>query len=511
MVSFSFSTEPVAFLWQMIATINLTVMPQLLLRKFCLRESGYTAETCFNEKYIFYEIHQKASHWWFTLQLIIAVPSIFMIPILVPITNKIGRRNSMLIITLLDIITLSIYAINGYFKHEHPAWMIPGFIIQALYGGAKGIKYLCFTFVADITKHKLAERTLRMVMVEISLEIARVLGGLFTGYLLKALDYMSVFLFSIGIHGLVLFYVSWYLPKFDDKIGTTETKEEGETTKLVDKEKGEEEGEEEESKEVDIYGHNDDEDSSDDQTCCITEHLLRNSESENVPLIGELDTSVDDNEKEMSLFGVYKQQFKDIYQMMYNQPVIVHILLVTFFINLGRRGEDLVQTLYLKNKPFYFYQLYIGYYIGIQAGSRLLGSLLFVIFSSCCFNLNDYALMVTGSMSQVLSFAFIGMARSVEFLFCATAASFGIPLIFAASNSFLTKIVPDNQQSTIMGLMYSISAFSALCTTLLSSTLYRATLTYNAGTVYYGLAAFSGIGLAIILVSCIATKCYRRE
>lgn len=401
------------------------------------------------------------------------IPAIFTILICGPITDLIGRLKALICIPILDAIGAFIFLLNAYFITAHPAFIIPGYLVIALFGEAQGFFCLIMAFVADQTKESRDHRTSKMALAEASLALSGVFSGLSSGLFRTKLGFTSVFAFNILIDVTIFIYTLCFLKDFEKGVA----KSTSETVRLINREEEEEENEgEEEYRSVKDSTNDPKEDDNNNSN---------NSSSESFA----------------SYFNSYFKQIFGLAKLMRERKTIVLMIISFVLIIFGVLGETLIQALYLKRNPFSLTTMEVGYYLAVQGISRFIGTVIISQVSFYCLSCNDFSLMVIGGISQILSHITIGLSKTKLEVFLATTSSFGVPLAMMSIRSVLTKKVPSNKYATVLAVLASLNVLSGLASATISTWTSQAALASSAGSAYFGLSAFAGVSVIVIIAT----------
>jgi len=463
---FRLSSEPLIFFYTIIFTINYTCLPQLVLEKVCLKENHGNTTTCKDLNNLSDDLQKEASNWWFYLLTCSLVPSVFTVIIWGPITDAIGRKKAMVFVPFVNGLRALVYLTNSYFLNAHPAYLLFGSFLSCFYGEFQGVVALCYAYMADVTADDLNQRTMRMAFIEAGVFGAGIPAGLLSGYLLQQIGFVPVFILTLGINVIILLYVVCFLP----------------------------------SSEV----HSDPVQPS---PVNVKSNLIGSSGSSQ-EIENELPSNVPTVNGAMNLFNPF-YHFKHVFQVITNKECrrIVLPLILAFGLSVcAVLGELIVQTLYLKNKPFEFSFQEIGYYSAVQSAIRGLGVIVITQLSFRWLHLEDYTLIIVGLISQIVCYLLIGFARSTVVVFLVNIAGVATPVATATLRSLVTKQVSEKHYGTVLASLEAMDAISGVITNSLSLWTYNLTLTIYSGVVYFALSFLSLLSLVVVIL----TLCIRQ-
>lgn len=171
------------------------------------------------------------------------------------------------------------------------------------------------------------------------------------------------------------------------------------------------------------------------------------------------------------------------------------------FYEVGLSGEIIVETLYLKNKPFNFSYQSIGYYVAAKLGIRSIGVILITQVSFHCLHLSDYKLLVVGLLSQITCYILIGLSRSTIIVYLVNVSGLAAAVFPTTIRSVATKYVSEENYGSILAVYETTSVISAVIANCVSLGTYSLTLTVYSGVVYFTLAGLSLFSLSLVFLT----------
>ena len=376
------------------------------------------------------------------------MPSVFTVLIWGPITDAIGRKKAMVFVPIVNGARALVYFMNSYFVTAHPAYLLLGSFLSCFYGEFQGVVALCYAYMADVTVGNLNQRTMRMAFIEAGVFGAGIPAGLLSGYLLQRMGYVPVFILTFCLNLLVLLYVICFLPR-----------------SIVP------------------------------PACKVVPKT--DATSEIAP-----EQSVDQTGSR-SLFNPFFH-FRKVYKVIIDREcrrTILPLILAFGFSVCAVLGELIVQTLYLKNKPFNFTYQSIGYYSAAQSAIRGIGVILITQLSFHFFHLDDYTLIIIGLVSQMICYVLIGLSRSTSIVYLVNITSLAVPVATTTLRSLATKNVSQRNYGSVLAAMEATDAIAGVTTNCVSLWTYNLTLTVYTGVVYFALAGLSFLSLLIIILT----------
>ena len=367
-----------------------------------------------------------------------------------PVTDVIGRKKAMIFVPLMNGTRAIIYLINSYFVSAHPKYLLFGSFLSCFYGESQGVIVLCYAYMADVTVTDLNQRTVRMAVLEACLFAAGIPAGMLSGYLLQQTGYVSVFILTLSVNVIMLLYVICFLPTPIKSLAYKRVSVTDSDFELTKKQ-------------------------ADEQSHAHTRNLF-------------------------NPFSYIGQVFKVITEKD-NRKMLLPLIFAFGFYEVGLSGEIIVETLYLKNKPFNFSYQSIGYYVAAKLGIRCIGVVLITQVSFHCLHLGDYKLLVTGVLSQITCYILIGLSRSTKTLYLVNMSGLAAAVFPTTIRSVATKYVSEENYGSVLAVFEATSVIAAVIANCVSLGTYSLTLTVYSGVVYFALAGLSLFSLSLVFLT----------
>ena len=367
-----------------------------------------------------------------------------------PVTDVIGRKKAMIFVPLMNGTRAIIYLINSYFVSAHPKYLLFGSFLSCFYGESQGVIVLCYAYMADVTVTDLNQRTVRMAVLEACLFAAGIPAGMLSGYLLQQTGYVSVFILTLSVNVIMLLYVICFLPTPIKSLAYKRVSVTDSDFELTKKQ-------------------------ADEQSHAHTRNLF-------------------------NPFSYIGQVFKVITEKDYRKMLLPLIFAFGFY-EVGLSGEIIVETLYLKNKPFNFSYQSIGYYVAAKLGIRCIGVVLITQVSFHCLHIDDYKLLVTGVLSQITCYILIGLSRSTKTLYLVNMSGLAAAVFPTTIRSVATKYVSEENYGSVLAVFEATSVIAAVIANCVSLGTYSLTLTVYSGVVYFALAGLSLFSLSLVFLT----------
>ena len=109
-------------------------------------------------------------------------------------------------VTIRSIICLVVIALKLHF-----GYLIVGCVVDGLSGGPPCVLMAIFALLADITTRE--QRTLRVLIVDLALDVGGFLAMLFGGYLVDTLGFLYPFAIMLGVNLLNVLYTWFFIPE----------------------------------------------------------------------------------------------------------------------------------------------------------------------------------------------------------------------------------------------------------------------------------------------------------
>ena len=459
---FGLSSEPILFVFGVTYTINVSLIPQLLLSKVCLYHYNQTiCDNVAQHEKEQVEVQKEATLWAMIIFLCELVPAFFMVLMWGPLTDIFGRRKKLIYLTLAMGMQNLVLAFCAHFPDSSPAYIIISALAAGTYGSFSGVVMITYSFMADVTKDDLARRTKRMAILESCIYTSGVLSGSVSGHFVVAAGYTTVFLTNGGLTVILCLYVL---------ILTSKNKR--------DQYENLSEPIEDENEKFSVSDENEVERNRSPKSSIKS---LRYRD------IGELNP-----------FKLIKQVFKVIINN--ENRMSISLLMVLYFCSVCVLASDnYVIPLYLKNAPFNFNAEWVGYYIALFSGVGGT-SLLVLSFISHCFYISDYFIILLGLISQVILYILTGIARGVVLLFVARAPCMFYTVPMPSIRSLGTKLISPKEYGAFLGALASIDILGFVFINFAGLGIYKFTIAIYSGFVFFVIAGISVIGIIILLV-----------
>ena len=364
-----------------------------------------------------------------------------------PVTDVIGRKKAMMFVPLMNGTRAIVYLINSYFVSAHPKYLLFGSFLSCFYGELQGVIALCYAYMADVTVAHLNQRTMRMAVLETCLILSGIPAALLSGYILQQTGYVPVFILTLCIDVIMLFYVIRFLPNY---------------AKLA------------------VYSR------------------IPGNEYEIKPAQKQ---SVTKSYTYARIFFNPCKYIRHVCKVITDRDCrkVILPLVFAFGLNLcGASGEIIVDTLYLKNKPFHFTSQFIGYYAAAKCFIRSVGLMLITQVSFHCLHLSDYKLLAAGLLSQFVCYILIGLSRSTIAVFLVNITGLALVVVPTTLRSLVTKHVSEQNYGSVLAALEVADTLAGVIANCVSLGTYKLTLNFYSGVAYFALASLSLFSLSLV-------------
>ena len=443
------ATEPFMLLYWLATGIHLSVLPQLVIHKLCIKT--YNTTVCGaldsgaykNEESV---ISKEAASWDTVIFLTQTVPSIFQV-FCFGLTSDILNKKLLLLLPPAAMALQSIvYLVSSKFMNLSIGLLVFGASVTCSYGDLQGAIMLAYSYLADIT-NKDQHRTLRMVILESCLFMGQATGSYVAGRILQRFGFVAVFSTSLGISVLNFLYVAFILPSISSD---NEYKNAG------------------------------------DIGCCA--RLFSNARF----CLGQM--------------CVRAKSFISNLCFSEKRKILIPILSAVFFTNAAILGENVIIVLFLKHSPLNLMPREIGQYLFLLHIARGIGVVIVAIIAVKVFKPPDLILALVGLISLFLSHIFMGTSKTRVMLYAISPVSICAPLAMSAFRSITTKEVPQKEHGVALSSVAVVSYLGLVVMTFCANDLYKATASFYSGAAILLLASSTSVAFLITLILFITTR-----
>ncbi len=456
------TAEPYIAMTLFVFSTNSLVLPMMVEHRVCL--NNYNSTICQHLgsnglKTVQNDIQQEAARWLAFLPLSALIPSFFVVLIMGPLSDVIGKKKLMILPPLIYFIQSCIFITLCSIKSSFtPAVYFIPYCLTGAFGDFAGVTLLCAAYMADLTKSE--ERTLRfMIMESASLTSAISAAGI-TGLTLSYFGYIGTFSVNAVVCVINLVYTVFVLPQEE----SIKQLDQYETTENI----------------VDI-------DYSTKMQLTENTVLLHSECSTKTSLFAFIRTA-------SNLQSCFKKIKNTFCTNGIGKPIacLLTLLLLTIFTN---AGEVYIGILFMKHAPFNLSPLEISYLSMVSYVLRAIGVVTVPYICVRAFKLKDTSIVIVGFISQILYFSTFAFAVNTRMLFAVQVMSLALMVSSPTIRVMLSKLVGSGQHGTVVAAGAAIDVLSAIASSSLSNIIYSATVKIFTGISFLVLAFVALIGL----------------
>ena len=452
---------------------NAISLPQVVQSKVC--HNKYNTTICSNLKdhrHIENNVQSIAASWMSIVPLSALLPALFMVLMVGPISDVIGKKRVMIIpptiylIQSLVFITLS--QIDDKFS---PGFFLFAYSLTGLFGDNSGCTLLSQAYISCITTRD--NRTTRLALLESSVFLGALLAAISSGFVLSRFGFTGGFVTTATVNLCNLLYVVFLLPPENvlapcpATVTTSKEATEAHANLEYKKEDGIEKRRDYQS------GSSGSKGSVEDDGHSMVKKLNP------VACLRRISDAI-----------CKKQRRKRI-------SAILVLFSIALFVNMG---EVYMGVLFLKHSPLNLDFTGIGYVLAVQSLLRSFGLVTIPYIAQVLFGFKDIYITMIGFCAQIVYFTALGFSTSVTMLYCVQLIGIPLAVHFAVFRSMVSKLVDPDQYGAAAAALEVADVASSLFTSLFSNQIYSATVRIFAGfaLILLGLVAVPGLVGSVI-------------
>ena len=427
------------------AGIHLSVLPQLVIHKLCLKEYNITVCGASDFEANMANIHResvifsKAADWNTIIFLAVTIPSIFQVVGYGLISDILNKKFLLLLPPAAMTAQSVIYLLGSNFMDTSVRFLVFGAAVTCLYGDLQGATVLAYSYLAAITNTD-ENRTLRMIILDGCFFIGKATGSYLGGRLLQRFGFITVFSTSLGINVLNFLYIALILPNIKS----------------------------------------DNENNTNNTGCCGK-------------LCGDLGFAFRQVPKRVKSFISHLCCSEA-------RKILIPIMFAAFFTNAAILGENVIIVLFLKHTPLNLLPTEIGQYLSLLNIARGVGAIAVALITLKVFKPPDLVLALVGLISIILTHVFMGISKTHMMLYALSPVSICTSLAMSSFRSITTKEVSPNDHGIALSSLSVISYIGLVVMTLSADDLYKMTAAMHPGAAILLLAASTSVAFLITLV-----------
>eukprot|EP00112_Aurelia_sp_Birch-Aquarium-sp1_P009527 Seg2085.6 transcript_id=Seg2085.6/GoldUCD/mRNA.D3Y31 product="Solute carrier family 46 member 3" protein_id=Seg2085.6/GoldUCD/D3Y31 len=453
------TAEPFYSMAAFVYSFNTLALPQFVLHKVC--HLAYNSTVCSHissHPQIEDEIQAETANWMSVLLPSALVPALFMVLLIGPISEVVGRKKTMMLPPCIYFIQSCIFIVLTQIKARYsPGLLLLPYCLSGLFGDIAGATSLASAYISCITLPE--NRTVRMAVLE---------SGFYIGYFSAAIA-SSV---TVGTFGFTAGFVATAIVNFTNLVYVV--------------------------------------------FLLPSEDLLRPKPHRcNINI--ELATSGVNANKYKHIGGtcppcegaasLYRITLRDVSirrclleikdaicqkDRMMQITTIFILYAIALFINMG---EVSIGSLFLKHSPFNMKAREIGVFASFSAGVKVFG---LIVTSYVChqyLHFSDIAFVILGFCVQMVYYTLVGLSVSSLMLYLVQILSFPMIVHIPVFRSMVTKLVDDDQHGSIVAAAEAVDVASSLVSSFLSNLLYSSTVNIFRGLAVCFLSLIALFGL----------------
>ena len=156
------------------------------------------------------QVQSEAAKWVLYLNLSRNLPAIFATIIIVPCTDRIGRKPGIALPALGAAVYTLMYVLVSYLKLPLE-FLFLGAILEGLTGSYNAVSGSCYAYVADVIHGE--KRTWRFTVISMLLNASSGVFNILLGFLVESLGFQSTFLTILGLLLLDVVYITAIVPE----------------------------------------------------------------------------------------------------------------------------------------------------------------------------------------------------------------------------------------------------------------------------------------------------------
>ena len=396
------AAEPFIFLYTMCYGANITLFPQLVIRKLC--HQRYNNTVCKNLGFKQFKaeedvVYSLGAAWNATIFASICVPALFTVLPMGALAGIVSKRKILFLPPVVIFFQSILYMFCARYQSMPLGFIALAAGLTGIFGDLNGAVMLSFTYMASVTNND-HERTLRFAILEGCLACGKGFGGLIAGILLKHYGFMTAFSLSLVASILNILFIAFFLQEPPESM----------------------------KKDLSV----------------TTETSLN--------LCSQFVNNIKESCKNVARFAR-----KYMCSPTQGNAVFL-VLLAIFFLICALSGEDIIITLFVKHSPLSLNPDEIGLFWFTLHTVRGVGATFLGYITAKLFTPSDLTVITIGSMSIFAVGISMALSTTKEMLFGFAAFTVVSPFAIGGILAHLTKLVTEEEHGTALSYM----AFSAL-------------------------------------------------
>ena len=216
------AAEPFIFLYTMCYGANITLFPQLVIRKLC--HQRYNNTVCKNLGFKQFKseedvVYSLGAAWNATIFSSICIPALFTVLPMGAFASMVSKRKVLYLPPVVIVFQAILYMFCARYQSMPLGFIALAAGLTGIFGDLNGAVMLTFTYMASVTNNDHV-RTLRFAILEGCLSCGKGFGGLIAGLLLRYYGFTTAFSLSLVASFLNILFITLFLqepPESDKK------------------------------------------------------------------------------------------------------------------------------------------------------------------------------------------------------------------------------------------------------------------------------------------------------
>ena len=451
------TAEPFYGMTAFVFSFNALVLPQLMQHKVC--RLTYNSTVCSHissHPQIENGVQASTARWMSVLPLSALLPALFMVLMIGPISDVIGKKKTMIFPPFIYFIQSCIFIILTQIKTQYsPGLLLLPYGLSGLFGDNAGAAALAESYIACITSPE--NRTIRLAVLESCIFLGFLTGAIASGAIVGTLGFTAGFVATAIVNFINFVYVVFLVPS-------------------------------ENSLRPELHHCELQRESDNDNA---QEHIDRTCPHCKGRAAPPHHFTIRDVNPWRCLLRVKnaickKDRRKKI-------AAILVLFAIALFINMG---EVYMGILFIKHSPFNMKAKDIGLFTSMQAVLRGLGVIGTNYLCQRYLHFKDIGLVILGFCVQIIYFVSVGFSVSVLMLYLIQILAIPLVVHQPVFRSMVSKLVDDDQYGAAISAVEAVDVASSLLTSLVSNQIYSGTVKIFSGFAMCLLGVVAVFGLA---------------
>ena len=438
-INFRPTAEPFFCMVAFVYSFSALILPQIMLHKVCrLTYNSTVCSRISSHPQIEDEVQAEAASWMSLMLPSALVPALFMVLLIGPISEVVGRKKTMMLPPCIYFLQSCIFIVLTQIKTRYsPGFFLLPYCLSGLFGDLARVTTLASAYISCITLPE--NRTARMTVLESGFYIGYFSAAISSGAVVGTFGFTAGFAMTAIVSFTNFVYVMFLLPSEEllrPKPDLRNVNIEPVALGVNDENKCEHIGRK--------CPH-----------CETSPHVLTLSDISLRRCLLEIKNAI-----------WQKDRMKQI-------TTVFFLYGVALWINWG---ETSIGPLFLKHSPFNMKASEIGVFASLIAVTKLLGLIVTSYVCQRYLHFSDISFVMLGFCVQMVYYTLVGLSVSSLMLYLLLILSFPMIVHIPVFRSLVTKLVDDDQYGAVMAAAEAVAVSSALLSSFLSNLLYSSTV-----------------------------------